>query len=431
MFSRAYKRYALTILTLVYMMSVLDQGLITLLLEPIKQDLKLTDTQLGLLTGLAFGLFYATLGLPIGRWADRGNRSTIASAAIGVWGGAVMLCLAVTNFGQLALARMAAAVGGAGAMPPTYALVGDYFPSLAERTRAMAIYMSANPLSLMVSFALGGWLNEHYGWRITFFVMGIPALLLAALVKISIREPRTHSSRARSSPLPRMTDVLSSLWRQRSMRHLFLGLITFYTMGFGLAPWYAAFMMRSHGMSTAEVGVWFALIFGVGGIAGVLLGGYVTARWFAANERGQMRLIALTIGSLVPCLVAFLMLSERIHALIALVPLMVLFNFYYGPTFAMMQRLVADETRATTVAVAMLLYNLVGMGIGPWLVGLLSDSLSPVIGSDSLRFGMLIMSLVAFWAAYHFWEVGRTVTEDLCAVAECIRSDAGQVAASQ
>jgi len=194
-----------------------------------------------------------------------------------------------------------------------------------------------------------------------------------------------------------------------------------FTLGLGLSPWYAAFMVRSHGMGTAELGVWLGLIFGVSGIVGVLLGGYVAGGWFAQNERSQMRLSALMIASLLPCFILFLLLPEKHQALIALMPLVVVFNFVLGPAFALMQRLVADEMRATTMAVVMLIANLIGMGIGPQFVGILSDLLRPRLGNDSLRYAMLAASLVALWSAYHFWQVGRTVKEDLAAVAHRIR----------
>jgi len=416
MFSDAYKRYVLGTLTLVYTLSYLDRGLILLLLQPIKEDLHLSDTQLGLLTGIAFGLFYATLGLPIARWADRGNRPLITVIAIGLWGGTLMLCLLVTNFIQLVFARIAAAVGEAGCMPTTYSLLGDYFPDPAERTRAMATYWLASPLAALSSFILGGWLNQHYGWRVAFFAMGLPALPVAALVKLTVSEPRTRAQLP-NRRLPRMMDVLNILWRQPSSRHLSIVIVLVFTLWQGLGPWFAAFMIRSHGMGTTDLGVWLGLIFGIGGIAGTLLGGYVSARWFAGDERAQMRFSATMIACLVPCLLVFLLVPGKREALIALVPLIVAGNVFLGPTFALLQRLVADEMRATTLSVVMLLANLIGMGVGPQLVGILSDSLRPLFGSDSLRYAMLTLSLVALWGAYQFWRVGGTIKEDLRAVA--------------
>jgi MFS family permease len=419
MFSTPYKHYVLGTLTLVSTLNSLDSGLMILLLQPIKQDLHLSDSQLGFLTGIAFGLFYATLGLPIARWADRGNRTTITAMAIGLWGLTVMTCVFVTNFIQLVAARVAAGIGESGCMPATYSLVGDYFPQPAERTRAMTLYMLAGPLAPMVSFILGGWLNEHYGWRLAFFAIGIPGLLFAVLIKSTISEPRVQSGRLAvvERRMSRTTEVLATVWRQRSSRHLGLAIILLFTMGLGLSPWYAAFMMRSHGMDTAELGVWLGLIFGAGGLTGTLLGGYVAGRWFARNERGQMRLSAIVLVSLVPCFALFVLVPQKSQALIALTPLVMVANFTLGPTFALMQRLVTDEMRATTLALVMFLANLIGMGVGPQSVGILSDLLMPVFGSDSLRYAMLAVSLVTLWSAYHFWQVGKTVHDDLEAVA--------------
>jgi MFS family permease len=411
------------LLTLIYTLNFLDRSLIILLLQSIKTDLVLTDTQLGLLTGIAFGLFYATLGLPIARWADHGNRVTIVSIAIGLWGVTVMACMLVTNFIQLLLARTAAGVGEAGCMPPTYSLLGDYFPKSAERTWAMVIYWLANPLAALISFVIGGWLNEVYGWRETFFLMSVPALLLAVVAKVTIKEPRTSSASPGGSKaeLPGWRVVLKVLWQQPSTRHLSLGIIVVFTMALGMAPWYAAFMIRTHAMGTAELGVWLGLIFGIGGAAGTLLGGYVAERWFADNERGQMRITALMIASLTPSFALFLVLQDKHHALLAFVPLMVVFYFFVGPTFALLQRLVVDEMRATTLALVMLFANLIGMGIGSQVVGVLSDLLMPSLGSDSLRYAMLAMSVVALWAAVHFWRVGTTVNEDLSALSNSVQ----------
>lgn len=424
--SPARKHYALAAMTAVYTLNFVDRGLMMLLLQPIKEDLQLSDTQLGFLTGIAFGLFYATLGVPLARLADRGNRVTITSVSIGLWGLTVMACVLVNNYAQLVFARVAAAVGESGCKPPTYSLVGDYFPEVAERTRALSIYLTGGPLAALLSFIMGGWLNELYGWRITFLLMGIPGLILAVLFKLTIVDPRTRSSHAHvpGRPILPMSAVLAIMWRQRSCRHLCVALILLYTLSLGLGPWYAAFMMRSHGMGTQELGVWLGLIFSLSGIAGLLIGGYVASRWFAGNERAQMRMSAVTVASLVPCFVAFLTLPQKHQALIALIPLMTVFTIFMGPTYALMQRLVADEMRATMMAVVMLLANLIGFGIGPQLVGILSDVLMPVVGSDSLRYAMLFMSFVALWSGYHFWRVGQTVTEDLSTVASAALSHA-------
>jgi len=419
-FSEGYKRYVLGVLTLVYTLNCLDRSLIGLLLEPIKRDLDLSDTQLGFLTGIAFALFYSTMGVPIARWADRGNRVTITSITIGLWGVTVMSCLFVTNFVQLVCARIAAAIGEAGSMPPTYSLVGDYFPGMAERARAMAVYMLASPFSVLAGYALGGWINELYGWRMALFVVGVPGLIVAAIVHWTVREPRVQRTvpeqAARSAPT--ILDVLNIFWQRRALRHLNIAIILLWMIAHGMNPWYAAFMMRSHGMGTAELGVWLGVIISLGGLLGIALSGFVIPRWFAGNDRGQMRLSAVVVALLVPFSVLFLLLPDKYWAMAALVPTTAAFNFFLGPTFALMQRLVIDETRATAMAVMMLLANLIGMGIGPQLVGILSDLLAPVVGGDSLRHAMLAVSLVSLWAAYHFWQIGKTVSSDIADVAQ-------------
>lgn len=414
----AYKRYVLMMMTVVFVLHYSDRGLMMLLLQPIKEDLQLSDTQLGLVTGIAFGFFYATLGVPLARWADRGNRVTITSLAIGLWAMTVMACMFVTNYVQLVFARIAAAVGESGCHPPTYSLIGDYFVEPAARTRAMAIYLAGSPVAALVSFIVGGHLNELYGWRITFFLMGVPGLIVAILVRWTIIEPRilVRGRSADDRHFPSLSRVLMMMWSQQSCRHLTIALTLLFMVTAGMGPWYAAFMMRSHGMATGELGVWLGLIFSLSGIAGTLIGGYVASRWFAHNEQAQMRMSAVTIISVVPGLIAFLTLPQKHQALFALVPLMTLFGVFLGPTYALLQRLVLDEMRATTMAVVMLLANLIGFGLGPQIVGIISDALMPVVGSESLRYAMMILSFIALWAAYHFWKGGSTVQRDLAAI---------------
>jgi len=211
--------------------------------------------------------------------------------------------------------------------------------------------------------------------------------------------------------------AMKYLWGQKAFRNLSAALIVLYIMGTGFYPWYSAFMIRSHGIGTAELGTWLGLIFGIAGISGIALGGYLSSRWYPINAQAQLRLCAFSVSLLVPCFVAFLTLPGRYEALIALVPLIVLFTFCLGPTYALMQRLVDDDMRATAMAVVMLLANLLGFGLGPLLVGGISDLLAPRLGTESLRYAMLCMSFVALWSAYYFWRAGLTVNEELRMIA--------------
>ncbi len=415
----AYRRYALALMTTVYGLNLTERVLMTLLIEPMRIDLALSDTQVGLVTGIVFGVFYVVAGLPLSRLADRGNRSLIAAGSIGLWG-ATMLCFAfVGSFAQLLAARLAVAVGEAGCKPPTYSLVGDYFPGPAERTRAMTVYWLSNPVSALFGFIIGGWLNQHFGWRHTFLIMGLPGIAIAVLFWLTLREPR--QARA-AGPVAAATPPASSLWhafllmwRQATARNVMIALILFYTLGHGLTPWYGAFLIRSHGMATSELGLWLGLIMGGGGIVGITLGGYIASRFLGENERGQLMLTGTMVMMMVPLLAAFLFLPNRYHALAMLVPYMALMFFLFAPTFALFQRLLPANVRATTLAIVMTLVHLISMGVGPQVVGIVSDLLKPTLGTDSLRYGMIAVSLVAIPAGCFFWLAARTVARDLAA----------------
>jgi MFS family permease len=419
MFTPNYKRYVLVAMTTIYTVNLLDRGLMTILLQPIKEDLHLTDTQLGLVTGVVFGLFYAILGLPIARWADRGNRVSITSLAIGLWSLTVMGCVFVSSYLQLVLARICAGIGESGCRAPIYSLLGDYFPGPAERTRAMYLWDMSGPLAGLVSFVAAGWLNEAYGWRLTFFLVGLPGVLLALLFKWTVVEPRARAGRTEhhAQKPTQLKSVLLILWTQRSCRRLTVAMVLIFTMAQGLAPWYAAFMIRSHGMGTAELGVWLGLAWGASGLLGLLLGAYMVGRWFSGDERRLLRMSALTAALNFPCFAAFLLLPHRYLALSALLPQSVLLYLFMSPVAVFLQRLVPDDMRATMFAVVMLLANLIGMGIGPQLVGVLSDLLTPAYGPHALRYAMLVVSLLIVAAGYYLWAASRTIQEDLAAMA--------------
>jgi len=409
----AYKWYVLGILTAVYTLSILDQGVIGLLLPAIQQDLRLTDTQLGELTGLGFGIAFSVAGVPAAYWADRANRVAISSGALALWGGSMVASWFAGNFFRLVLARIGCAVGGAACMPATYALIGDHFPQAKERSAALTLYTLANPLALLVGLGISGWLSTHLGWRLTLASLGLPGLLTSLLLALTVREPRL--SQAASSPRSgvRARGLISMLWRRPTTRHLTIAITLLYTTGLGLVPWYPAFLIRSHATDPTQIGLWLGVIFGVGGSVGILVGGYVAVRVAAESESHQLRLIALAVALSAPCMGLFLLLPSTFLALCAFVPFTILACIYFGPTFSLLQRLVADDVRATTLALVMLVSNLIGMGLGPQLVGSLSDLFAGAVGIESLRYAMLTVSTLILWSAYHFWRAARSVCADL------------------
>lgn len=416
--SAAYRNYVLGCLTLAYTLTTLDGCLVSLLAQPIKLELHLSDTEVGLLTGVAFGLFFSLSGVPFARWADRGNRATITSIAVGVWSIAVMLCWTVTSFLQLLITRLFAGLGAGGCVPPTYSLLGDYFPASTERTYAMTMYMLAGPAAFLLSYVCGGWINDHFGWRAALFAMGAPGMVVACLMRFTVKErrPAGHSS-TKVVKRAGMGIIWRALWQRRSARHLCTAIILVFLLGLGLSNWYATFMIRFHGMSTSELGLWLGPISGLGGIAGILAGGHAATRWFGEDERSQMRICALAMALEMPLYALFFFLPGKKGALMALLPLMIIANVTFGPIFALMQRLVEDDIRATTMALVMLLASLTGWVIGPQAIGALSDALTPYLGGESLRYAMALFSCVALWAGYHFCKAGTYIREDLANVA--------------
>jgi MFS family permease len=423
----SYRKYLLAVLLLILTFEKIDIAAIGVLLQSIKASLALSDTQLGFLTGLAFTLFYSTMGIPLARWADRGNRVVILSLATGLHCIAVALCGVTRSYTQLLLVRVGVAVGEAGGIPPANSLIADHFLR-AERARATAAYLLGYPLSSIAGYFLAGWINEFYGWRTTFVVLGAPGIFLAVTAWCSLRDPRapaqtdSHASSSRAfqsrapvvSPRPPSLSAASkTLAFHRTFRHILAGytLVTFF--GIGIWLWAPTFFIRSFQMKTGEVGTWFAILWGVGGLLGTYLGGELASRYATDNEALQLKAMAVTFA-LFGVISAGIFLSHDRWLAFSLLGITAVANFaIYGPLFAIVQTLIDDRLRATAVATIYLFANLFGIGLGSIAVGTLSDSLRPLLGSDSLRYALLILCPGYAFAAWEFFRAASTVTADL------------------
>jgi MFS family permease len=409
-----YRWYALGVLTLVYLSSHVDRQIMAIVLEPLKQDLGASDTQMGFLVGLTFALFYATLGMPLAMLADRVNRRNIIAAAVTIWSLMTVACGYTNSFLQLALARIGVGVGEAGSSPPSHSVISDLFP-LEQRSTAMGIYGLGVSLGILVAFLGGGWITEHYGWRMAFIVMGIPGLLIAALVFLTTIEPErgaTEAVKRPTGPAPGFLEVWGHMWRVRSLRHLTLGAAAAAIVGYGLILWIPAFLMRSHGLSPSEVGLAIALIYGVFGG----LGSFVNARLADVlgrrDERWRIWLAAVTKAGYVP-LMAGMFLVDDVRIVLALYIIPAFFsNAFMAPTFALVQSLVTVRMRALASSILLFVLNLIGMGLGPQLAGVLSDLFAPAFGGESLRIALLVMTFMNLWCAWHFYAAGRTLKQD-------------------
>ena len=404
-----------------YVVNFVDRSILSLLLEPIKQELLLNDTQLGLLGGLAFALFYTTLGIPIAALADRSNRVRILSIAMIVWSAMTALCGFAQNFLTLLLARIGVGVGEAGASPPSHSLISDYFP-IETRATALSIYALGIPFGSMIGNYVGGWGADNLGWRDTFILVGLPGIFVALLIWFTLREPPRGMSDAQrmkvadDTPAPNVKQVLSLLWGRVSFRHLSFAAGLHAFVGYGAGTWNAPFLLRNHDIGSTEVGTYLAAISGIGAI-GTFLGGYLGDKLSDRydNRRWYMWVCGYSTIIMVPFqLVAYL--SGHFWAVIpCLAMVAILGGMYLGPSFAMTQGLVTLRMRAVASAILLFMLNIIGMGLGPFLVGVVSDFLEPALNSDalSLRYALCLAVLVNVWAAIHYFVGAKSLRKDL------------------
>jgi MFS family permease len=429
MYSQPYKRYVTAVLLTVYIFNQTDRAVFGFLMEPIKRELALSDSQLGFLAGPALVLFYATLGVPIARLADRSSRVNIISVAVALWSIIVVSSAFVGKFWHFALARIGVGVGEAGFSAVAQSLLADYH-SPAERTRAMSIFMLGIPLGGLVSNLLGGWANEAYGWRTAFVLAGAPGILLALLVKFTIREPaRSHLAVATGaitsaaatreaaasgvSAEPPLRQVWAMLWRRRALRHIAIAISLVNLVTACMMTWLPAFFVRIHGMPTGELGAWLAVAVSAGGGLGTWLGGYSGGRRGESRPRAQVQRLAISAALITPILLTILIGPSRKLGLLLLLPAYILMFYSLGPSFSLVQSLTPARSRATVTATVILAQAVLAGVVGLQLVGVISDALVAAYGAASLRWALASVTLVALWGAVHFALSGRTVVEDV------------------
>ena len=401
---------SLALLALVYIFSYIDRQVVAILIEPIKNEFGATDTEMGLLTGLAFGLLYAALGVPVGKLADRKDRRAIVAVACGLWSLATMACGFAGQFWQLLIARMSVAVGEAGGMAPSISIVSDLYPPK-QRSFMISLFMMGPHLGVLIGLALGGWIAQHYGWRATFIWFGVPGLLLAALVYLLVREPlrggfETAEAMARIQQLP-----TESMWTQvrrllsvTAFRRLafacgFAGLA-----GYGYGIWTPSFLVRTHGMGMAQAGLLFGVASGVGAVAGALFSGWLCDRMVARDVRWQLGLPMLGVIVAIPCAIAFFLWPTT--GVWMLGPLKVphamgfafLFAFFasWWPSlsYSATSHMVGSNERSVAAALLNFFVTLFGVGAGPLVTGMVSDLLTPMLGTEALRWSLVCVMLL-------------------------------------
>ena len=407
--SPAYARYVLGLLFVVFVFNFIDRQILAILLEPIKADLGVSDTKMGFLTGIAFALFYTVAGIPIARFADRGTRRTVIALGLAAWSAMTALSGMVRTFAELALARIGVGIGEAACSPPAHSLLADYFPP-ERRATALAVYSMGIHVGVLFGFVIGGYMAQNFGWRQAFLVVGLPGLVLAVVVRLTVREPpRQHVT---ATPVSSATAV-RTLWAMGTFRHMALGAALHSFAAYGIAAWAPAFLARVHHMAPAEIGLWLGLITGVGGAIGAVSGGVLADRLGARDARWSLWVPAIASVLEIPFWFMFLLWPSHVPALLGGIPGVLGGAMWLGPVFATTQSLVRPDMRALASAILLFVINLIGLGVGPQVVGVLNDLLEPSFGTAAVRYSLLIVGLMNVWAAVHFAIAARTLREDL------------------
>jgi len=427
-----YKNYLLAVLSAVFVFFPVDTALVGFFLQKIETDLSLSDAQMGLSSGIVFATFYSIGAIPFARWADRGSRVTIISVAMALWGAAVSLLAVAENFLQFMLFRIGAAVAASAIMPTSISLISDYF-SRAERPKAISRLLIGTHCSLVITYFVGGWLSEWYGWRAVFTIIGAPGVALAVLIRVSLEEPHrrksvqkvaaTHSidsfatpnAEAPSSDKPSLMGVCVRLITNVTLRQLLLSYAIIAATITGVLQWLPTFSIRRFGIETQVLGIWLVL-FNVTSALGLYCSGEFVSRWAANNEALQLKAGAV-INIFAGIAATFGLLTSNQYVACGLFGVYFFsVSLYQAPMYAMLQTLVPQRTRVQSTAVLGFVINLAGFGLGPWLVGVFSDVLRPWAGQEALRDALLALSPCYLWASWHLYFCSRTVTGDLQAV---------------
>jgi MFS family permease len=404
-------RTTLTLLMLAFTLSICDRMILSILFPNIQAEFGLSDTQLGLLGGMTFALFYATMGLPIARLSDQYSRKIIIITSLVIFSLLTVFSGLAAGFISLLLFRIGVGIGEAGVNPASHSIIADYFPPQ-RRGFAMAILMLGGSFGMMLGFVGGGFIAEAYGWRIALVSVGVPGVLLAVFMAKLLKEPvRGTFETETPPPPPPILATAAAMWANPAMRHLIAASIIAGMVSYGLTQWLPTFFMRSHDLSQSETGMLIAGVFGILGAIGALVAG----KWFdRLSIRGfqyGLWMIAIVPFFSMPFFVLGLLADNLTTAMLLFIVPGFCANFFLGPTLAMVQTLSPVHVRAVTAAIKMLCLNLIGLGLGPLLVGVLSDVLSPSYGEQALAVALAYFTLLGLWGSLHFWLCGRAIAK--------------------
>jgi MFS family permease len=403
--------YVLGVLTIVYALNFLDRTIFNVLIEPIKKEFALSDTTMGLLAGFGFVLFYSLLGIPIARLADRLNRRNIVAIALAFWSAMTFLCGMAQTVTTLTLARIGVGIGESAGSPASQSIVADLFDKN-ERPRALGIYAIGTYLGIFLGYFIGGYVNQRYGWRMAFFTAGLPGIALAAVLWLTVAEPRRGAMAETFTPEP-IGPTLGFLASQQSFVIVLIGFcLTTYT-NYATAAWIPPFLARVHHLSSAEIGTYAGTFKGLAGMAGTLIGGLVVAHISRRDDRWKLWAPAITSGLAGPVFAVCMLTNDFTTMVAALAATSFLVGFHLGPIFAIAQTVARPSMRALASAIIALTATCFGQGVGPLVVGMTNDALKNDYGADAVRYSLLSAAVTTTLGALLFVWAARTIRADI------------------
>ena len=402
----------LLVLGIVSLFNSMDRIMFSVLMEPIRLDLGLSDTSMGLLSGLAFTVFFAVFGIPLARMADRGNRIRLLTAVVALWSIVTAASGAAQNFTQMFLARAGVGIGESGCWPISHSLLADRFPPQ-RRAFALGVFQAGGGLGVLLGLLLAGLIADAVGWRWTFVIIGLPGLVLALLVRLSLTESREFSSSKRHEPgaLTATRDSILGLLRLRTYRHI-LASYVFTSAGlYGMIQWLPAFLIRSHDLTLSQVGLWYGPVFGTGAVLGLLAGALLAPRWVVRDRRWELWWTALAYLLSVPLFIGLLLVADAWLVFVLIFVVMVVSTSGQGPLMAGIQTVAGSQARAMAIALP-LTAGVAGQTLGPFLVGWFSDAWQPQFGIDALRYAMMVPLALLAWGVLHLYLAAGSLQED-------------------
>jgi MFS family permease len=411
MASASYRAYVMFALVVVYTFNFIDRQIIGILAVPIKADLALSDTQLGVMGGLAFALFYTALGIPIAMLADRRSRTWIMTIALALWSAMTAVCGLAQNFWQLFLARLGVGIGEAGGVAPAYSLICDYFPSQ-QRARALSIYSFGIPIGSALGIVFGGIIATKIDWRYAFFAVGFAGIVIAPIFKLTVAEPQRgqFDPQLADTPAPAFAVILRILSRKPSFWLMAFGASCSSMIGYGMFFWLPSFFVRSYNISLLDASLFYGAILLVGGLAGLWLGGSLADRFGADKRAAYVTIPAVAFVATVPFYAFAILSSNLTMTFFAMLVPTALGLVWLGPVLAAIQHIAPQNMRATAAAIFLFINNLIGIGVGTVAIGMLSDYLQAEYGDDSLRYAILagtgfyVLAAILFFAGSKFIE---------------------------